>query len=205
MGRSLKSAKAVLECLRTHPLGLVLGGGATSGRPQDRLPICSSRMSCTWLKTDEHALAGGLASKLSDAEGRAIKLLTPPKPIDADPADHAAPADPGKKWVQVGTGKKDRLTAKDWQATAEELLQKLEENPRYRLTSNGRWRRSRNERGNHQSAATCARWSRTSGKRDKDALAVGLHVTHPWQAPDEVEFDVRQGPGRAGRHRLPSP
>jgi hypothetical protein len=34
---------------------------------------------CSWLKTDEHALAGGLASKLSEAEGRAIKLLTPPK------------------------------------------------------------------------------------------------------------------------------
>ncbi len=33
----------------------------------------------SWLKTDEHALAGGLAAKLSEAESRAIRLLTPPK------------------------------------------------------------------------------------------------------------------------------
>jgi hypothetical protein len=89
---------------------------------------------CAWLKTDEHALVGGLASKLSDAEGRAIKLLTPPKPIEPIPPIKPPPPLPGKRWVQVGTGKKDRLDSKNWQATAEELGQKLEENPAYRVT-----------------------------------------------------------------------
>ncbi len=71
---------------------------------------------------------------MSDAEGRAIKLLTPPKPIEPIPPIKPPPAVPGKKWVQVSTGKKDRLASKDWQATAEELQEKLEENPAYRIT-----------------------------------------------------------------------
>jgi len=36
--------------------------------------------------------------------------------------------------VQIATGKKDRLAPKDWQAAAEEMQTKLEENPAYRLT-----------------------------------------------------------------------
>ena len=114
-----------------HPLGSLLGGCTTSRASGSRCCRSSSRMSSRWLKTDEHALAGGLAAKLSEAEGRAIKLLTPPKPIDARP--RSPPLD-AKTWSQIGSGKKDRLTSKDWSTTAEELHQKLEENPRYRLT-----------------------------------------------------------------------
>ena len=134
MGRSLKSAKGVLECLRTHALGFVLGGVAdrrTSGR---RMPTCSSRMSVTWLKTDEHALAGGLASKLSEAEGRAIKLLTPPKPLTRCRPSRPLPPVPGKKWSQVGTGRKDRLTSKDWRDDRRGTAPEAGGEPRYRLT-----------------------------------------------------------------------
>ncbi len=134
MGRSLKSAKAILECLGRTRWDLF---SAVSQLQDDRktnadLLIQDVR---TWLKNDEHALAGGLASKLSDAEGRAIKLLTPPKVTEPIPPITSPPSPPGaKKWSQVGTGKKDRLASKEWQKTAEELQKKLDENPGYRLT-----------------------------------------------------------------------
>ena len=40
----------------------------------------------------------------------------------------------GKKWSLIGSGKKDRLTPEEWSTTAEDLRQKLDANPRYRLT-----------------------------------------------------------------------
>jgi hypothetical protein len=134
MGRSLKSAKAILECLGRTRWDLF---SAVTQLQDDRKTAAELLIQdvCTWLKTDEHALAGGLASKLSDAEGRAIKLLTPPKVPEPIPPITPPPIVPGaKKWAQVSTGKKDRLASKDWQATAEELRKKLEENPAYRLT-----------------------------------------------------------------------
>ena len=103
MGRSLKSAKAILECLRTTKWDLfsaVAHDRRTTGRPT---PTCFFKMCCTWLKTDEHALAGGLAAKLSEAEDRAIKLLTPPKPSIRrhrhPPTSDPSPA--GSRWVQA--------------------------------------------------------------------------------------------------------
>lgn len=133
MGRSVKSAKAILDCLGRTRWDLF---SAVSQLQDDRKTNADLLIQdvCTWLKNDEHALAGGLASKLSDAEGRAIKLLTPPKIIDPIPPIMPPPPVPGKKWSQVSTGKKDRLASKDWQETAEELQKKLEENPSYRLT-----------------------------------------------------------------------
>ena len=96
---------------------------AIGGERAEDAATSSSRTCVTWLKTDEHALAGGLASKLSEAEGRAIKLLTPPKP-PADAASSRPPRHPAARpGRQVGTDRKDRLTAKDWSTTAEELLQ----------------------------------------------------------------------------------
>jgi hypothetical protein len=134
MGRSLKSAKAILECLGRTRWDLF---SAVSQLQDDRktnadLLIQDVR---TWLKIDEHGLARGLASKLSDAEGRAIKPLTPPKVSEPIPPITTPPPVPGaKKWSQVGTGKKGRLASKQWQETAEELMKKLDENPSYRLT-----------------------------------------------------------------------
>ena len=58
--------------------------------PEDRRRPAARRRLRSWLKTDEHALAGGLAAKLSEAEGRAIKLLTPPKPLRSA-ATHRSP------------------------------------------------------------------------------------------------------------------
>ena len=93
MGKSLKSSKALLECLRTTKWDLF----SAVAQIQDQRKTDADRLIqdvCSWLKTDEHALAGGLASKLSDAEGRAIKLLTPPKVAEPDPK--LPPIDPPK-------------------------------------------------------------------------------------------------------------
>jgi len=83
------------------------------------------------LCTDELALAGGLASKLSEAESRAIKLLTPPKP---KPDDLPPPPPPKKGWKQVGTGSRSRLSHDESLEEAQGLIQKLEQNDKLRLT-----------------------------------------------------------------------
>jgi len=134
MGRSLKSAKGVLECLGRTRWDLF---SAVSQLRDDRKTNADLLIQdvCTWLKNDELALAGGLASKLSDAEGRAIKLLTPPKITEPIAPITPPPPVPGaKKWSQVGSGKKDRIGSKEWLKTAEELQKELDENPSYRLT-----------------------------------------------------------------------
>ena len=91
---------------------------------------------CTWLKSDEHALVGGLAAKLSEAEGRAIKMLTPPKPLVVPPAvlPPAAPPKPQPGWKPVGSGSKSRLSHSESMNEAETLLQKLQQNENLRLT-----------------------------------------------------------------------
>src|SRR5271157_4595166 len=87
-----------------------------------------------WLKTDEHVLAGGLAAKLSDAESRAIRLLTPPKQVERKQHETTETTHGEKQWSMIRSGRKDRLSSKDWSTAAEELRQRLDENPRYRLT-----------------------------------------------------------------------
>jgi hypothetical protein len=132
MGRSVKSAKAVLECLRTTRWDLFSAVALIEDHRKSDTALLLKDV-CSWLKTDEHALAAGLAAKLSEAESRAIKLLTPPKPVE--PPKPTEPPVPGaKKWTQAGTGKKDRLSVKDWSGLSEELRTQLEQNPRLRLT-----------------------------------------------------------------------
>jgi hypothetical protein len=134
MGRSLKTAKAILECLNRTRWDLFSAVAQLQDQRKTEAELLIQDV-CTYLKTDEHALVGGLAGKLSDAEGRAIKLLTPPKVIDPIPPITPLTPSPGtKRWSQVGTGKKVRVDSQEWQETAEELQKKLEENPGYRLT-----------------------------------------------------------------------
>lgn len=144
MGKSLKSAKSVLDCLRTTRWDLF---SAVSQLQDDRKSEAQRLIQdvVTWLKTDEHALVGGLASKLSDGEGRAIKLLTPPKlpvvppvvPPPVDPPPVLPPVDPPKPkpgWKPVGTSSKSRLGHEASVSEANELLQKLKQNEKLRLT-----------------------------------------------------------------------
>jgi hypothetical protein len=132
MGRSVKSAKGVLDCLRTTRWDLFSAVALLDDDRQTDADLLLQDVR-SWLKTDEHALAGGLAAKLSEAEGRAIRLLTPPKPVE--PPKPKPPQPPGaKKWIQVGEGSKARLTSEAWSSLSEELRKQLEENPRLRLT-----------------------------------------------------------------------
>jgi hypothetical protein len=81
------------------------------------------------------ALAGGLSSKLSEAETRAIKLLTPPKPKPDDPPPVIPPPEPPKKgWKPVGNGSRSRLSHEESLVEAQGLIQKLEQNDKLRLT-----------------------------------------------------------------------
>jgi hypothetical protein len=129
MGRSLKSAKSILESLRTTKWDLFSAVGMITGAQKaeaDQL----LRDVCTWLKTDEHALAGGLASKLTEAETKAIKLLTPPPPPPPSPP----PPPPPPGWKQVGAGSLTGVSRDEALSVTKALTQELEENPKLRLT-----------------------------------------------------------------------
>jgi hypothetical protein len=136
MGKSLKSAKSILTCLKMTRWDLF---SAVVQLQDERKPDAEQLIQdiCTWLKMDEHALVSGLASNLSEAEGRAIKLLTPPKSPVVPPTPIHPPVDPPKPkpgWKSVGSGSKARLGHTESVAEAETLLQKLQQNTKLRLT-----------------------------------------------------------------------
>ncbi len=134
MGKSLKSGKVLLECLRTTKWDLFSAVSQIQDQRKTEADILIQDV-CSWLKADEHALAGGLASKLSEAEGRAIKLLTPPKVVDPTPI--LPPIEPPKSkpgWKAVGSGGKARMNNTESISETKSILQKLEQNPKLRLT-----------------------------------------------------------------------
>ena len=143
MGKSLKSAKDVLDCLRTTKWDLF---NAVT-QIQDHRQIDATQLIkdvCIWLKTDEHALAGGLSSKLSEAEAKAIKLLTPPKvitPVKIEPSKPNLPdlppfekVAPKQSFKPIGAGGKTRMSHAESITEAKEILRQLNENPKLRLT-----------------------------------------------------------------------
>ena len=134
MGKGLKSAKTLLDCLRTTKWELFSAVGQIHDHRKTEAEVLIEDV-WSWLKTDEHALAGGLASKLSTAEGRAIKLLTPPKMMERDVI--LPPIDPPKPKLglkQIGSGGKARMSNRDSISETKSLLHKLEENAKLRLT-----------------------------------------------------------------------
>jgi hypothetical protein len=137
MGKSLKSAAAVLGCLRVTKWDVFSAvAQLTDHRKTDADLLLDDVRS--WLTVDEHALAGGLAPKLSDAVDRAIRLLMPPKQPDVPPVTPPVvpPPRPQPGWKVVGTDSKARLDETEASATVEELLGKLRANPKYRLSIN---------------------------------------------------------------------
>ncbi len=132
MGKSLKSATTVLGCLRSTKWDLFSAvAQLTDYRKTDADLLLEDVRS--WLKVDEHALAGGLAPKLSEAVDRAIRLLTPPKQPSVPPVTPPPPPPP-PGWKIVGSDNKPRLTETELTTAVEELIRKLKANPRYRLS-----------------------------------------------------------------------
>ena len=134
MGKSLKSSKAILECLRTTKWNWLSAVAQIQNQRKTEADILIQDV-CGWLMTDEHALAGGLASKLSEAEDRAIKLLTPPKIVEPNPQPMTIePTKPKTGLKQVGRGSKTCVSNTESISETKSILQKLEQNPRLRLT-----------------------------------------------------------------------
>lgn len=136
MGKSLKSAKPILDCLRTTKWELFSALALIQDHRKTEIDLLISEVG-NWLKSDEHALASGLAGKLTEAESRAIKLLTPPIVVVPDPpappiTPPLPPPKPGLK--SVGSGNKVCMNNKESIAEAKLLVQKLEQNPKLRLT-----------------------------------------------------------------------
>ncbi|WP_182870882.1 hypothetical protein [Stieleria mannarensis] len=137
MGRSFKSASSILDCLRNTKWDLFDGVSNLSDDRKTQAEMLLQDV-CSALCTDELAVAGGLAAKLSDAESRAIKLLTPPKPPKPDapqpPVEPAPPVPPRKGWTTVGTRSRSRLSHQESLAEANALIKQLEGNNKLRLT-----------------------------------------------------------------------
>jgi len=136
MARSIKSADKVLTSLRApnrwelfHAVAQISDNRKTEAMLLDDLR--------SWLKMDESALAGGLPDKLLEADGRAIQLLTPPKVVDDGGKkgnEKEKEREPQPGWKRVSSGNKARLSTQELSATTKELLDKLESNPKYRVS-----------------------------------------------------------------------
>jgi hypothetical protein len=139
MGRSLKSEKGVLDSLKATRWDLFSAVSQIDDARKTNAQLLLDDVR-SWLATDEHALAGGLAAKLSEAEGKAIKLLTPPKVTPVPPDTPPPPVVPppqklsGPEWRIVQSDAEVRLTEEELAGVAEEFARKLRENHRRRLT-----------------------------------------------------------------------
>jgi hypothetical protein len=134
MGRSFKSASSMLDCLRNTKWDLFEGVSHLADERKTQADMLLQDVRSA-VSTDELALAGGLASKLSEAETRAIKLLTPPKPPKPDGPTPPPPPEPPKKgWKEIGNGSRSRLSHEESLTETKGLIEKLEENDKLRLT-----------------------------------------------------------------------
>ncbi|MEY3228049.1 MAG: hypothetical protein RLZZ536_2668, partial [Planctomycetota bacterium] len=152
MARSFKSVTAVMECLRNTKWDLF---SAVSRLQDDRRTQADLLLGeiREILKADELAIAGagGLGTRLSQAENQAIALLTPPRPIVAAVPAAAAVVPPpplppvpstdartqkqkSEKWKQVATAAHARLQHGESLTEVRKILAELERNPQLRLS-----------------------------------------------------------------------
>jgi hypothetical protein len=133
LGRSIKSAATVLASLmEPNRWELFEAVAEINDRRKTDATLLIDDLRDS-LMMDEFALAGGLPAKLSDAEGRAVKLLRPPK---ADPPTTVPPPIPPSKpgWKRLDSGSTERMSGSDLSALTESLSKTLEENPKRRVT-----------------------------------------------------------------------
>lgn len=133
MGKSIRSAKLILDCLRRTRWELFAAAAKLGGERKTDSQLLVQDV-VNWLTVDEHALAGGLASKLSEAESRAIELLTPRKAEAEVGRQPIVPPKPKPGWKQVGSGSKAGLKHGEAIDEVKSLLALLEANTKLRLS-----------------------------------------------------------------------
>lgn len=133
LGRSIKSVATVLASLMEPNRWELFEAVAeiTDKRKTDATLLLDDIRDS--LKMDEFALSGGLPAKLSDAEGRAVKLLRPPK-TDPPTGDPPPPPPPKPGWKRLDSGSTERMAGSDLTSLAKMLADKLEENPKRRVS-----------------------------------------------------------------------
>lgn len=134
MGRSIKSAATVLSSLlepNRWELFEAVAEIADRRKTDATLLLDDLRDS---LKMDEFALAGGLPAKLSDLEGRAVRLLRPPKVVSPPEKDDPPLPPPKAGWKRLDSGSTERMAGSDLSALTEKLTAKLGGDPKRRVT-----------------------------------------------------------------------
>ena len=134
LGRSIKSAATVLaSLLEPNRWELFEAVAEINDRRKTDATLLLDDLRDS-LKMDEFALAGGLPAKLSDAEGRAVKLLRPPRVVTppGDDEPELPPVKPG--WKRLDSGSTERMSGSDLSALTEKLAAKLVDNPKRRVT-----------------------------------------------------------------------
>lgn len=135
LARSIKTAAAVLASLMEPNRWEIFEAVSeiSDKRKTDATLLINDVREC--LMKDEFAIADGLAKKLSDAEGRAVKLLRPPK-VDPVPDPKPEPELPKPKpgWKRLDSGTTERMSGNDLSTLAEKLAAKLKENPKRRVS-----------------------------------------------------------------------
>lgn len=133
LGRSIKSVATVLASLMEPNRWELFEAVAeiTDKRKTDATLLLDDIRDS--LMMDEFALSGGLPAKLSDAEGRAVKLLRPPK-TDPPTGDPPPPPPPKPGWKRLDSGSTERMAGSDLTSLAKMLADKLEKNPKRRVS-----------------------------------------------------------------------
>jgi hypothetical protein len=131
MGRSIKTAAAVLaSLLEPNRWELFEAVAEISDKRKTDATLLMDDLRRS-LMMDEFALAGGLPAKLSEAAGRAVKLLRPPK---SEPVPVPDPLPTKSGWKRLDSGAVERMAGNDLTALAAMLSDKLGENPKRRVT-----------------------------------------------------------------------
>lgn len=134
LGRSIKSAATVLaSLLEPNRWELFEAVAEINDKRKTGATLLLDDLRDS-LKMDEFVLAGGLPAKLSDAEGRAVTLLRPPK-TDPPPDDDKPKLPPPKPgWKRLDSATTERMSGSELTALTEKLAAKLGQNPKQRVT-----------------------------------------------------------------------
>jgi len=137
MARSIKTAATVHACLmEPNRWEIFEAVSEISDKRKTDATLLLNDVRDSLMK-DEFALSEGLAKKLSDAEGRAVKLLRPPKqdpePVRKPDQETKLP-EPKPGWKRLAYGTTERLTGNDLSALTSKLSESLKENPKRRIS-----------------------------------------------------------------------